>query len=130
MRTRAYRPEFPACLEDRSLLSAAAGLPADPVVLPLRRFNFVVVHIRQSFDLFRRYRDVIQLRDEVDDVVAQIPFERVDGLGDSIDRIVNGMRHDLSAHVPHAIRSAQDDVLAATRAEVLARARAGDVVVR
>jgi hypothetical protein len=130
MRTRAYRPEAPACLENRALLSAAAGPPADPVVLSLRRFNFVLEHSREAFDLFRRYRDVIQLRDEVDDVVVQIPFEGVDGLGDSIDRIVNRMRHDLAAHVPHAIRSAQDDVLAATRAEVLARVRAGDVVVR
>ena len=65
-----------------------------------------------------------------DDVVVMIPFGRVDGLGVSINRIVNRMQHDLSANVPHAIRSARNDVLAVTRAEVEARVRAGDVVVR
>jgi hypothetical protein len=54
----------------------------------------------------------------------------VDGLGVSINRIVTRMQHDLSAHVPHAIRSARNDVLAVTRAEVKARVQAGDVVVR
>jgi hypothetical protein len=32
--------------------------------------------------------------------------------------------------VPHAIRSAYDELIAATRAEVEARVQAGDVVVR
>jgi hypothetical protein len=130
MRTRAYRPEVLDCLEDRSLLSGLAGLSAHPVVLTHRRFNFVVERLRQGFDLFGRYRDIIQLRDEIDDLVVLIPFERVDGLGVSIDRIVNRMRRDLSAHVPHAVRSALNDVIAATRADVASRVRSGDVVLR
>ena len=131
MRTRAYRPEVPVCLEDRSLLSGVAGLSADPVVLPQRRFNFVGEHMQQGFVLFARDRDVIQLRGEIiDDVAVMIPFGRVDGLGVSINRIVNRMQHDLSAHVPHAIRSALNDVIAVTRADVKARVQAGDVVVR
>ena len=48
MRTRAYRPEVPGCLEDRSLLSGVAGLSADPVVLPHRRFNLVAEHMRRA----------------------------------------------------------------------------------
>ena len=130
MRTRAYRPEAPVCLEDRSLLSAAAGLSADPVVLPHPRFSFILERLREDFELFGRYRNVPFLRDEISDVIGGIPFERVDGLGVSIDRIVNRMRHDLSAHVPHAIRSALNDVIAVTRAEVEVRVRSGDVVVR
>ena len=59
-----------------------------------------------------------------------IPFERVDGLDVSINRIVNRMQHDLSANVPHAVRSARNDVIAATLADVEARVQAGDVVVR
>ena len=79
--------------------------------------------------MFARYRDVSQLRNEINDVVVMIPFGQVDGLEVSINRIVNRMQHDLSAHVPHAIRSALNDVLAVTRADVEARVRAGDVVV-
>jgi hypothetical protein len=129
MRTRAYRPEVPGCLEDRPLLSGVAGLSAHPVVLSHRQFNFVAEHMRMGFDLFARYRDVSQLRNEINDVVVMIPFGQVDGLEVSINRIVNRMQHDLSAHVPHAIRSALNDVLAVTRADVEARVRAGDVVV-
>jgi hypothetical protein len=131
MRMRAYRPEVPVCLEERSLLSGVAGLSAHPVVFSQRRFNFVGDHMRQGFILFTRYRDVTQLRSEIiDDVVAMIPYGQVDGLGVSINRIVNRMQHEISAHVPHAIRSARNDVLAVTRADVEARVRAGDVVVR
>jgi hypothetical protein len=130
MRTRAYRPEAPCCLEDRSLLSSVAGPSAHPVVLTHRRLNFVLERMRQGFDLFGRYRDVIQLHSEIEDVVVMIPFERVDGLEVSIDRIVDRMRHDLSDHVPHAVRSALNDVIAVTRADVQARVRAGDVVLR
>jgi hypothetical protein len=54
----------------------------------------------------------------------------VDGLGVSINHIVDRMRHDLSIHVPHAARSALFDVLAVTRAQVEARVRAGDAIVR
>jgi hypothetical protein len=129
MRTRAYRPEVPICLEDRSLLSGVAGLSAHPVVFSQRRFIFILQHMRSGFDLFARYRDLSQIPSEVNDVIVMIPFGRADGLGVSINRIVNRMKHDLSAHVPHAIRSALNDVLAVTRADVEARVRAGDVIV-
>lgn len=59
-----------------------------------------------------------------------IPFAGVDGLGASTDRIVDRMRHDLTAHVLHAVRSAYKDVIAVTRADLQARIRAGDLVVR
>ena len=130
MRTRAYRPEAPGCLEGRSLLSGVAGLSADPVVLPRRVFNVVAEQIQSHFQSFGRDRDIAGLRDDLRDVAVIIPFGRVDGLGVSINRIVTRMQDDLSANVPHAIRSALNDVLAATRAEVKARVQAGDVVVR
>jgi hypothetical protein len=130
MRTRAYRPEAPVGLEDRSLQSGVAGLPAHPVVLPLRRFNFIIDHMRQGFNLFVRNHDPSHLRYEIDDVVVLVPFGRVDGLDVLTSRIVTRMLHDLAAHVPHAISSAQNDVIAATGAEVRARIQAGDVVLR
>jgi hypothetical protein len=130
MRMRAYRPEVPGYLEDRSLLSGVAGLSADPVVLLRDKFIFAGTLIRQDFDLYVRYRDLLQLRDELDDAIALIPFGRVDGLPASIDRIVERMKNDLVAHVPHALLSARNDALAVTRAVVEARVRAGDVVVR
>ena len=129
MRTRAYRPEILGCLEDRSLLSGVAGLTADPVVLSRRQFHFIAEHMRLGFQLFARYRDVSQLHNEINDVAVWIPFGRVDGLQVSINRIVNRMQHDLSANVPSAIRKASNDVIAVTRADVEARAQAGDVVV-
>jgi hypothetical protein len=130
MRTRAYRPEVPGCLEDRSLLSGVAGLSAEPGVLTRRRFNTVAEQIQLGFQLFARDRVVSHLGDEIYDVAVLIPFGRVDGLGVSINRILNRMQHDLSAHVPHALRSARNDVLAVTRADVEARVQAGDVVLR
>jgi hypothetical protein len=130
MRTRAYRPEVPGCLEVRSLLSGVAGLSAHPVVLSRRQFNFVAEHMRIGFDLFVRHRDVSQLRGEINDLVVMVPFGQVDGLGVSINRILNRMQHDLSANVPRAIRAALNDVIAVTRADVEARVRAEDVVVR
>ena len=69
------------------------------------------------------------LREELRDVAVIIPFGRVDGLGVSINRIVDRMEEDLSANVPHAIRSAFNDVVTATLAQVKARVKAGDVVV-
>jgi hypothetical protein len=129
MRTRAYRPEILGCLEDRSLLSGVAGL-TDPVVLTRRQFHFIAEHMRQGFVTFARNRDVSQLHNEINDVAVWIPFGRVDGLQVSINHIVNTMQHDLAANVPHAIRNAGNDVLAVTRADVQALARAGDLVVR
>lgn len=130
MRTRAYRPEVPGCLEDRSLLSAVAGLSADPVVITHNRIITITEQVGLAFQLFHHDRDVAHLRDEIYDVAVIIPFGRVDGLGLSINRIVNRMQRGLSAHVPHAIGLARNAVIAAMRAEVEARVQAGDVVVR
>jgi hypothetical protein len=83
-----------------------------------------------GFNLYVRYRDIVQLHNEIDDVVVMIPFGGVDGLEKKIDGIVDRMRDDLAAHVPLAIQSAFIDVIAVSRAEVEARVQAGDVVVR
>jgi hypothetical protein len=130
MRTRAYRPEVPVCLEDRSLLSGVAGPSADPVIFSRHRLSFIVQHIQQGFDLFARDRDVSHLRSEIDDVVVMIPFGRADGVRGSLDRVVNRMQREISAHIPLAFRRARIDVNAVIRAQVEARVRAGDLVVR
>jgi hypothetical protein len=130
MRTRAYRPEAPARLEDRSLLSGVAGPSADPVIFSRHRLSFIVDGIQGGFDLFARNRDVSQLHDAIDNFVVMIPFGRVDGVRGSIDRIVTRMQDDFSARVPHAFRRARIDVNAVIRADVEARVRAGDLVVR
>jgi len=135
MRSRAFRPEIPGCLEDRSLLSAVAGLSTAPVVFSHRRSEKVDEHIRTAFLMFSRDHDVHRLLREVHDVAVMIPFGRVDGLGASIRRIVKGMQNNLSVDVPPAVRSVVitstlNDVIAATRAEVEARVQTGDVVVR
>lgn len=130
MRSRAYRPEIPGCLEDRSMLSGIAGPPAHPEVLTPRRLSLVIERQREDFDLFGRHRDISTLRGDIADVVVMIPFERVDGLEATIGRILSTMRRDVSEHVPRAVRSAADAVTAATLADVGARVRSGDVVVR
>ena len=130
MRTRAYRPEVPGCLEDQSLLSGVAGPSADPVIFSRHRLSFIVQHMQQGFDLYARYRDVSQIRSEVDDVVVMIPFGRADGVRGSLDRVVNRMQREISAHIPLAFRRARIDVNAVIRAQVEARVRAGDLVVR
>ena len=130
MRTRAYRPEAPACLEDRSLLSSVGGMSADPIVLTRREFNMIPEQIQAAFQSARRNGGIAELHDEILDAVGNIPFGRVDGLGVAITGILNKMRHDLSAKVPNAISSARNDVIAVTRADVEARAQAGDIVVR
>jgi hypothetical protein len=131
MRKRAYRPEVSDCLEERTMQSGVAGLSAHPVVLSRRRFNKVGEHMGSSFMLFSMNRVSFgHLHEELRDFAVIIPFGRVDGLGTSINRILIKMRGDIAAEVPHAIRSANDEVLAATRAVVEARVRAGDVVIR
>ena len=130
MRTRAYRPEAPGCLEGRSLLSGVAGPSADPVIFSRHRLSFIVQHMQQGFDVYARYRDVSLIHNEVDDVVVMLPFGRADGVRGSIDRILTRMQNELSAHVPHAFRRARIDVNAVIRADVEARVQAGDLVVR
>src|SRR4051812_5478174 len=136
MRTRAFRPEVPACLEERSLLSGVGGLSDDPVVLLNRRLHKVAVHVRQAFLLFTRDAQV-DVGEEISNVIVWIPFGKVDGLGEEINSILDRMQQELSANGPQPtrssqiiIRSAQNDVLAVTLAEVQARIRTGDVVVR
>mgnify|MGYP000906098304 CR=1 FL=1 len=129
MRTRAYRPEVPGCLEGRTLLSGVSGLSAHPVVFPHRLKNQADELMHLAFYKFAMFRDVEHLREELRDVAVLIPFGRVDGLGVAINGTVDRMQKDLSAKVPHAIRSALIDVVTATRAEVATRVRAGDVIV-
>src|SRR4051794_24218724 len=100
MRRRAYRPEVPGCLEGRSLLSGVAGLSADPVVLSLRQLARLADHVRINFGYLARYGEIPRLRDELQNDAVIIPFGRVDGLGVSLDRIVDRLKHDVSAHVP------------------------------
>ncbi|MFO0887859.1 MAG: hypothetical protein U0790_01805 [Isosphaeraceae bacterium] len=130
MRKRAYRPEIIRYLEDRSLLSVAGGLSAHPVVLPRLRFIKISEHIDSSFLLFGRNHDPRHLRQQVRDVIVWIPFGRVDGLGASINRIVDRMVAERSSHDPRIISAAGEEVLAVTRETVMARVRAGDVVIR
>ena len=130
MRTRAYRPEAPSCLEDRALLSGVAGPSADPVIFSRHRLSFIVEHIQQGFASSARYHSVLILHSEIDDVVVMLPFGQVDGIRGSIDRIVARMQRDFRAHVPHAFRRARIDVNATIRADVEARVRAGDLIVR
>ncbi len=130
MRMRAYRPEVPGYLENRSLLSSVAGLSVDPMVLTRREFNLIPEQIQAAFQMSRRDGDFPHLHDDILDAVVNIPFGRVDGLAVSINGILNRMKHDLSAKIPHALSSARNDVIAVTRADVEARVQAGDLVVR
>jgi hypothetical protein len=130
MRTRAYRPEVSGRLEGRSLLSGVAGLSAAPYVFRGGQFKLYVVHANADFTYFARYRDPIQIRHEFEDIIPLIPFARADGLPAKFDGIVDQMVSDVHAGVPHAIRSAYDELIAATKAEVEARVQAGDVVIR
>lgn len=130
MRTRAYRPQAPVDLEARSMLSGVAGLRHDPVVLPRRQLNFILDHLQSGFILYTRYHDLSQVRNEVDDVLVKIPFERADGLDVKIDRILSTFRRELAVGQPNAVDTALHAVIGATQAEVKARVRTGDVVVR
>jgi hypothetical protein len=127
MRTRAYRPEVPGLLEGRSLLSGVAGQAA-PYVFRVGQYKLYVVHTQANFTSFARYGDATQIRHEFEDVIPLIPFALADGLPSKFDSIVDQMVGDVRAGVQHAIRSAYDELIAATRAEVEARVQAGDVV--
>jgi hypothetical protein len=61
---------------------------------------------------------------------VMLPFGRADGIRGTIVGIVERMERDFRAHVPHAFRQARIDVNAAIRADIEARVRAGDLVVR
>src|ERR1700733_4642909 len=129
MRTRAYRPEVPGCLENRSLLSGVAGTSADPTVLTRREFNLVPEEIRSAFQEYRQGFGIEELHNEILDAVAPIPYGQADGLGSSITRILKTLQRDIHAKDPQAINSAVNAVIAVTRADVQALAQAGRIVV-
>ena len=112
MRMRAYRPEVSGCLEGRLLLSGVAGRPAAPYPFPGHQYKLFVNHVGIAFTLYARYHDKIQLHNEFDDIIPLIPFARADGLSAKIDGIVDKMMRDIRANVPHAIRTAHNDVIA------------------
>lgn len=124
MRSRAYRPEVTGCLEDRLLLTG------DPFVLPLRQLHRTTLHMQFSFGSFARLRVLSDLRDELQGEAKSIPFGRADGLGASIDLILDDLQRDLSARVPHAIHSAQNALFGVIRADLSARIRSGDLILR
>ena len=92
MRRRAFRPEVPGRLEDRSLLSGVAGLPGGPVVLSIPQLNQQIEHMQSSFAYFSRYREIPHLLNELHDDAEMIPFSRADGLDESIDDIVERIK--------------------------------------
>jgi hypothetical protein len=59
-----------------------------------------------------------------------LPFGQADGVRTSIVNIVDRMQHNLAARVPYSIRTARNEVINVIRADLLARVRAGDLVVR
>jgi hypothetical protein len=130
MRKRAYRPEVPRCLENRSLLSGVAGLSPNPIVITRRELNRVPERVQSAFVAFRQGSGISPLHAEIFDALAIIPFVHTDGLVTSINGVLKTLKHDQRARVPGAVNSAQNQVLAAIRADVQALAQRGDIVVR
>jgi hypothetical protein len=130
MRTRAYRPEAPGCLEERSLLSGVAGSSADTTVFTRREFNEVPEQIQEAFYDFRQGDGISELHHDILDAVVVVPFGRQDGLAASINGILDTLHHDMHAKVPNAVSTAHNEVLTVTRAAMQAQAQAGNVVVR
>ena len=130
MRARAFRPEAPGCLETRALLSGTAGHLPHPVKIPDRAIAKIDQQIRQGFHLFIRDRNVDGMLDEIYDGAVLIPYGKADGLGVTIRRRVEQMQRDIDAGVPHPVIRAQRDIEAAIHAQIVARVRAGDVVVQ
>jgi hypothetical protein len=132
MPKRAYRPEISCGLENRSLLSgfAAAGLSAHPIVITRAQFNLVPEEIQSAFHEFRQGFGMAELHEEIFDDIVNIPFARVDGLAESVNGILNKLQQNMQAKVPNAISMAHNDVTAVVRADVQARAEAGDIIVR
>jgi hypothetical protein len=110
------------------LLSSVAGPSTAPHVFPGQQFKLFVIHEQNGFTLYTRSRDISLLHQDLDDVLPIIPFAFADGLPAKYDAILDKMLHDIRANVPHAIRTASNEVIAVTRAEVEARVQAGDVV--
>jgi hypothetical protein len=130
MRTRAYRPEAPRCLEDRSMLSGVVGPSADPVVFPRGQLIVISRLMQSDFLTFSRSHNISDLRHDLNNVILMVPFGRADGLVASISRILDTMRHDLHARVPNAARTGLADTFAVVGGDISARVRAGDLVIR
>ncbi len=128
MRRQAFRPVFSGALEDRSSPSALAAPVAEPVSFSIRQVNQVTDRVQIAFSVFGRFRQISQVRDDVGLDVAPIPFSRVDGLQESVDRILDQMEEQLAHRTPGAIGAARREVVVAIRASVANRVRAGDVV--
>ncbi|OJW13068.1 MAG: hypothetical protein BGO49_19880 [Planctomycetales bacterium 71-10] len=130
MHRRAFRPEFSGCLEGRALASGFARPSMHSVEFSRERFEQVTLGVQLRFSTFARLRQVSLLRDGLADVVVLVPFRREDGLGESIERIVDRMEQGLASGARGAILSAQREVIATIHADVAARVRAGDVSLR
>lgn len=130
MRRRGHRPEAPVCLEDRCLLSGAAGPSGDPVVISPLLLHNIEFQIRVSFQEDPRYHNMARLPGQLQQSVAAFPFGQAQGLGVAINNILDQMRLDYGAGVPHAIVSARDEVINVVRADLVASIRDGDVIVR
>ncbi len=130
MRKRAYRPEVPCALENRSLLSGVSGLSPNLTVITRREFNRVPERVQLAFVAFRHGNGISLLHADIFDGLAIIPFVHTDGLVTSINGILKTLKHDQRARVPGAVNSAQNQVLAAIRADAQALAQRGDIVVR
>ena len=129
MRRRSYRPEPPTSLEDRSLLSGVAAASVGPVAVTSRRLGDVFDRVGLSFTAFTRNSQIDLLRGEVLGEASQIPFTGVNGVESSINAIIDDLQGDRRSHSPMAARLAQRQVVNVIRASVLARVRAGDLVV-
>ncbi len=130
MHKRAYRPEVADFLETRKLLSAAATRTAEPYPYSRRLFTFTAEHIRLGFYLYNQYRDIDQLHAEISDVAVHVPFQKADNLGPRIETILDRMQESIAGHVRNAVRSAQNEVVALIRTDVMAHVKAGEVVIR
>ncbi len=130
MRTRAYRPEAPNSLEDRSLLSGVARPLVNPVVISAAEFGGITRQMRVDFQMYARNGDNELLQTQLLQVAVRVPFGGVNGLGISINSILRNMEQDISGGVPRAIRTATNEVIAATHANLAASIRDGLVIVR
>jgi hypothetical protein len=130
MRTRTYRPEVFGCLENRSLLSGAAGLAANPIVITRSEFNQVPEEIREAFLNFRQGSGIQELHSDILGAVVTLPYGQADGLGASIAGILKTLQRGIHAKDRQAITLATDDVIAVTHADAQALAQAGKIVVR
>jgi hypothetical protein len=130
MRERAYRPEVPCCLENRSLLSSVPGPSPNPTVITRREFNRIPEQVQLAFVGFRQGNGISPLHDDIFTAMAIIPFAHADGLVTAINGILKTLKHEHRAKGPAAVTSAHNEVLAAIRADMQSLAQRGDVVVR